>query len=263
MLEFEEALARVLAAVPAPTSETIPLSDAAGRRAGRAQSGRPLTCRSSITPRWMAMRCGPRTWLPPGRTSPVRLRLAGKVAAGAAFAGEVTAGTCVRLFTGAPLPPGADAVVMQEDTRLDPNARRRGPDPGPGRAGGKCAGPRRGRGARLDAGRSRRSANGRPDRSAGCGRFGARWRGPAAGGGFTGHRFGTARAGPTAGAGPDLREQPAALVVLLRRAGAVPRTFPLVADDLAATQPGPGGGLQPMRCGRDFRRRFGRGTGLP
>ena len=31
MLEFEEALARVLAAVPAPTSENVPLSDAAGR----------------------------------------------------------------------------------------------------------------------------------------------------------------------------------------------------------------------------------------
>ena len=31
MLEFEEALARVLAAVPAPTSENVSLSEAAGR----------------------------------------------------------------------------------------------------------------------------------------------------------------------------------------------------------------------------------------
>ena len=28
-------------------------------------------------------------------------------------------GTCLRVFTGAPLPAGADAVVMQEDTRTD------------------------------------------------------------------------------------------------------------------------------------------------
>jgi molybdopterin molybdotransferase len=55
-------------------------------------------------------------------TSPVRLRLVGKVAAGEVFPGEVTAGTCVRLFTGSPLPPGANAVVMQEDTRVDSNA---------------------------------------------------------------------------------------------------------------------------------------------
>jgi molybdopterin molybdotransferase len=51
---------------------------------------------------------------------PVQLRLSGRVAAGQTFAGEVKAGSCVRLFTGSPLPRGADTVVMQEDTRLDP-----------------------------------------------------------------------------------------------------------------------------------------------
>ena len=51
---------------------------------------------------------------------PVSLRVIGEVAAGAVFADKVAAGTCVRLFTGSPLPEGANAVVMQEDTRLDP-----------------------------------------------------------------------------------------------------------------------------------------------
>ena len=51
--------------------------------------------------------------------SPVRLRFVGAVAAGEKFSEEVSAGTCVRLFTGSPLPAGADAVVMQEDTKLD------------------------------------------------------------------------------------------------------------------------------------------------
>lgn len=50
-------------------------------------------------------------------TSTVTLRIIGKVAAGESFAGEVQTGTCVRLFTGSVLPKGADAVVMQEDTK--------------------------------------------------------------------------------------------------------------------------------------------------
>lgn len=52
-------------------------------------------------------------------SAPVALRLIGKVAAGAVFDGEVSSGTCVRIFTGSPLPSGADAVVMQEDTLSD------------------------------------------------------------------------------------------------------------------------------------------------
>jgi len=49
--------------------------------------------------------------------SPVRLRVAGTIAAGAAPDIEVAAGTAVRIMTGAPLPPGADAVVMVERSR--------------------------------------------------------------------------------------------------------------------------------------------------
>lgn len=51
-------------------------------------------------------------------TSTVTLRVIGKVAAGETFSGgEVKPGICVRLFTGSVLPHGADAVVMQEDTK--------------------------------------------------------------------------------------------------------------------------------------------------
>lgn len=49
--------------------------------------------------------------------SPIALRLAGHVPAGVVFTGAVQPGTCVRVFTGSPLPNGADAVVMREDTR--------------------------------------------------------------------------------------------------------------------------------------------------
>jgi molybdopterin molybdotransferase len=46
---------------------------------------------------------------------PARLRLAGRVAAGALSERPLTAGETYRIFTGAPLPPGADAVIPQED----------------------------------------------------------------------------------------------------------------------------------------------------
>ena len=45
---------------------------------------------------------------------PASLEIAGEVAAGAATLPEVRAGTAVRIMTGAPLPPGADAVVQLE-----------------------------------------------------------------------------------------------------------------------------------------------------
>src|SRR5437879_4173326 len=68
-------------------------------------------------------------------------RIAGEAAAGHPFAGVVGAGECVRIMTGAPVPEGADAVVMVEHTRADgermtparevkpgENVRRRGED---------------------------------------------------------------------------------------------------------------------------------------
>lgn len=49
--------------------------------------------------------------------NPSSLKCVGAVPAGSSFLGAVQPGTCVRIFTGSPLPNGADAVVMQEDTR--------------------------------------------------------------------------------------------------------------------------------------------------
>jgi molybdopterin molybdotransferase len=47
---------------------------------------------------------------------PAAVRRVGEVAAGAAFSGRVEGGACVEIMTGAPLPPGTDAVVMVEHT---------------------------------------------------------------------------------------------------------------------------------------------------
>jgi molybdopterin molybdotransferase len=118
VLTYEEALARILAAVPPPVTERVPLSQAFGRI-----STAPLSAALDLPPfdnsamDGYALRAADVACAKPAQG--VRLRLAGRVAAGENFAGELQAGMAVRLFTGSPVPRGADAVVMQEDTRSD------------------------------------------------------------------------------------------------------------------------------------------------
>jgi molybdopterin molybdotransferase len=50
---------------------------------------------------------------------PVGLECIAKIPAGKALSGTIGSGQCARIFTGSPLPMGADAVVMQEDTRFE------------------------------------------------------------------------------------------------------------------------------------------------
>jgi molybdopterin molybdotransferase len=48
-----------------------------------------------------------------------RLRIVDRVTAGRAATRALSAGEAIRIFTGAPMPNGADTVFMQEDTRTD------------------------------------------------------------------------------------------------------------------------------------------------
>ena len=48
-------------------------------------------------------------------SAPATLKVVGKSAAGRAFEGAVGPGEAVRIFTGAPMPDGADTIVIQED----------------------------------------------------------------------------------------------------------------------------------------------------
>ena len=54
--------------------------------------------------------------------APIRLRVVGELAAGHAPTVAVGDGEAVRIMTGAPMPDGADAIVMVERTRRDPGA---------------------------------------------------------------------------------------------------------------------------------------------
>jgi molybdopterin molybdotransferase len=48
--------------------------------------------------------------------APASLRIVAEIPAGAGFGGRLGPGEAARIFTGAPLPDGADAIVIQEDT---------------------------------------------------------------------------------------------------------------------------------------------------
>jgi molybdopterin molybdotransferase len=52
-------------------------------------------------------------------TLPARLEVIGESAAGRGFHGRIGEGQAVRIFTGAPVPDGADAIVIQENTTRD------------------------------------------------------------------------------------------------------------------------------------------------
>ncbi|MEP6982519.1 MAG: molybdopterin molybdotransferase MoeA [Sphingomicrobium sp.] len=62
---------------------------------------------------------------------PVTLRVIGESLPGEGWPGAVKPGTCVRIFTGAPLPKGADCVVIQERVRREVDLATIDCDPGP------------------------------------------------------------------------------------------------------------------------------------
>ncbi len=126
MLSVAEAQVRLLAGVGALDAETVPLLAAAGRRAAA-----DLTARLTQPPfaasamdgyaiRWLD-RAGPWT-------------VTGEAAAGRGFDRRLRAGEAVRIFTGAPVPEGADTVVVQEDVERNGGVARL-TGAGPPRAG--------------------------------------------------------------------------------------------------------------------------------
>ncbi|HEU5125850.1 MAG TPA: gephyrin-like molybdotransferase Glp [Verrucomicrobiae bacterium] len=120
MLELEDALTRILAGLPKLSTERISLNTAHRRFAAQtiiAPIDLPAFDNSSMD--GYAVRAEDVALA--GVENPVRLHVIGRVAAGESFSGEIASGECVRIFTGSPLPRGADAIVMQEDTRSDSN----------------------------------------------------------------------------------------------------------------------------------------------
>jgi molybdopterin molybdotransferase len=116
MISVEEALERILSYVSVLEPEEKPILDALGQvLAEDITSDIDIPPLDNTAMDGYAVRAADTAGATP--ESPVHLQVLGELAAGYLYEGEVGPGTAVRIMTGAPLPPGADAVVPFEDTR--------------------------------------------------------------------------------------------------------------------------------------------------
>jgi molybdopterin molybdotransferase len=116
-----EAVERVVAGVTVLGDEEIPLRDALGRvLAEDVDSPLTLPVRTNSAMDGFAVRGADVEGA--SRAAPRRLRVVEEVQAGRLPTRALAAGEATRIFTGAPLPEGADTVVRQEDTEHSPDA---------------------------------------------------------------------------------------------------------------------------------------------
>lgn len=114
LLPVADALARILEGVKPLASEALPLEQAAGRVLAQtvvAKRDQPPFAASAMD--GYAVRHADLG------DQPTRLRIAGISAAGRRYGKTLKAGEAARILTGAPVPPGADTVVIQENTTRD------------------------------------------------------------------------------------------------------------------------------------------------
>ena len=125
---LDDALAELLAhAAPLPGTDTVATFDADGRvLAQDCTSALHVPPQDNSSMDGYAVRCA--DVAAPGTVLPVSQRIA------AGSAGEpLTPGTAARIFTGAPVPPGANAILMQEDCEaVEPGSVRIHAVPQPG-----------------------------------------------------------------------------------------------------------------------------------
>jgi molybdopterin molybdotransferase len=112
LLTLAQALDRMLSTVkPLDEIETLDLTDAAGR-----VTALPVVSPVNVPPFDNSAMDGYAVRLADlGGSDP--LPVAGKAFAGVPFSGDWPRGTVLRIMTGAPIPPGTDAVIMQEQAQ--------------------------------------------------------------------------------------------------------------------------------------------------
>lgn len=115
LLPVADALARVLeSARDALPAEMVPLAEARGRTlaqdvaALRTQPPFPASAMDGYAVRAADI-----------ASVPAKLKVIGESAAGRRFKGVLAQGEAVRIFTGAPVPDGADTILIQENTRAE------------------------------------------------------------------------------------------------------------------------------------------------
>jgi molybdopterin molybdotransferase len=110
LMPVEDALRRILHGVKPLAAESVPLAESLGRVLAK-----PLAAKRDQPPFAASAMDGYAVIAADVATTPARLQVVGVAAAGHGFKGRLRPGQCVRIFTGAPLPRGADTVVIQEN----------------------------------------------------------------------------------------------------------------------------------------------------
>lgn len=114
MISFDEAIGLIARTARPLGAEAVPLDQAAGRVLARPVVAQIASPRSDVSAMdGYALSSADLAELP------ARLRVVGESFAGEGSGIAVAAGQCVRIFTGAPVPAGADRVVIQEEVRRE------------------------------------------------------------------------------------------------------------------------------------------------
>src|SRR5438552_6576759 len=111
MISVEGALARLLAPLEALSAEQVSVADAVGRVLAE-----DVAARRTQPPFAVSAMDGYAVRADDVAKVPASLLIVAEIPAGAGYGGTIGAGEAARIFTGAPLPAGADAIVIQEDT---------------------------------------------------------------------------------------------------------------------------------------------------
>jgi len=114
MISFDEALGLIGSAATPLGAEAVAIDRAAGRVLAAPVIARIDSPRADVSAMdGYAVRTADLARIP------ASLEVVGQSFAGSGWPGRVEAGTCARIFTGAPVPDGADRIVIQEDVRRD------------------------------------------------------------------------------------------------------------------------------------------------
>ncbi|SCA55043.1 MoeA-like protein [Candidatus Terasakiella magnetica] len=114
LLPLDEAFAKVEAGIHTLASEQISVAQAVGRVLAE-----DVAARLTQPPSAVSSMDGYAVLSSDIQNQPVSLTRVGESQAGGPFEDTLVSGQCVRIFTGAPLPAGADAVIMQEDSDVE------------------------------------------------------------------------------------------------------------------------------------------------
>jgi molybdopterin molybdotransferase len=114
MLSVKEARTRILATITPMPTEQIGLSNGLGRVLAE-----DIASRRTQPPTAVSAMDGYAVRAQDVSTVPVTLKISGHAPAGGSHDDVLGAGEAVRIFTGGPVPDGADAIVIQENTDSD------------------------------------------------------------------------------------------------------------------------------------------------